>query len=178
MYRKRVAYELHDSYFRSMPIKHTIPKTAEVHIPMASYGEILCGRWTIIYLSAQEIQGVWGSDELEIRCGTENQHLERLGPQAPGWAAQEYGNKTLMANRVGVNMLQFCSVSNSLSHTTLSNKVRGIFFKGQCRSSLLRRRYDFACMHMSIQHKYCYVTYPYMNMWNVPRMFITYIHRT
>ena len=27
-----------------------------------------------------------------------------------------------------VNMLQFCSVSNSLSHTTLSNKVRGIFF--------------------------------------------------
>ena len=27
-----------------------------------------------------------------------------------------------------VNMLQFCSVSNSLSHATLSNKVRGIYF--------------------------------------------------
>ena len=25
----------------------------------------------------------WGSDELEIRCGRENQHPERLDPQAP-----------------------------------------------------------------------------------------------
>ena len=48
MHRKRVTYELHDSYFRSLTIKHAIPKTVEVHIPMASYGEILCGRWTII----------------------------------------------------------------------------------------------------------------------------------
>ena len=30
MHRKRVNYELHDSYFRSMMIKHAIPKTAEV----------------------------------------------------------------------------------------------------------------------------------------------------
>ena len=44
-------------------------------------------------------------------------------------------------------MLQFCSVSNSLSHTTLSNKVRGIFFlKELCRSLLLCRRYDSACV--------------------------------
>ena len=41
IYRKRVTCELHDSYFRSMTIKHAIPNTAEVHIPMASYGEIL-----------------------------------------------------------------------------------------------------------------------------------------
>ena len=39
----------------------------------------------------------------------------------------EWERNTVMANRVGVNMLQFCSVFNSLSHTTLSNKVRGIF---------------------------------------------------
>ena len=51
-----------------------------------------------------------------------------------------------MAIRVGVNMLQFCSVSNSFSHTNLSNKVRGIFFlKELCRSSLLCC-YDFACI--------------------------------
>ena len=31
--------ELHDSYFRSMTIKHAIPKTADMHIPMASYGK-------------------------------------------------------------------------------------------------------------------------------------------
>ena len=36
----------------------------------------------------------WGSDELEIRCGRENQHQERLGPQAPSWAAQENGKET------------------------------------------------------------------------------------
>ena len=48
MHRKRVTCELHDSYFRSMTIKHAIPKTAEVHIPMASYGNRLNGRWTII----------------------------------------------------------------------------------------------------------------------------------
>ena len=33
-----------------------------------------------------------------------------------------------MAIWVGVNMMQFCSVSNSLSQLNLSNKVRGIFF--------------------------------------------------
>ena len=60
---------------------------------------------------------VWRSDELEIRCGRENQHPERLGSQAPGWAVQENGKETrLWPIRVGVNMLQFCSVSNS-SHT-------------------------------------------------------------
>ena len=44
MHRKRVTCELHDSYFRSMTIKHSIPKTAEAHFPMASYGEILSER--------------------------------------------------------------------------------------------------------------------------------------
>ena len=41
----------------------------------------------------------------------------------------ERGGNAVMANRVGVNMLQFCLISKSLSHTTLSNKVRGIFSK-------------------------------------------------
>ena len=90
-------------------------------------------------------QLVWRPDQLELRCGGESQHPaeralrpsieqlgirrvgekmlewehipERLVHQAPGWAAQENGKETLMAIRVGVNMLQFCSVSNSLSHT-------------------------------------------------------------
>ena len=39
MHQKRVTCELHDSYFRWMKIKHAIPKMAEVHIPMASYGK-------------------------------------------------------------------------------------------------------------------------------------------
>ena len=33
MHRKRVTCELHDSYFCSMPIKHVIPRTAEVTHP-------------------------------------------------------------------------------------------------------------------------------------------------
>ena len=35
------------------------------------------------------IRPVRRSDELEIRCGRENQHPEMLGPRAPIWAAQE-----------------------------------------------------------------------------------------
>ena len=55
----------------------------------------------------------------------------------------------LMAIRVGVNMLQFCSVSNYLSHTTLSNKVRGIFSK-----NCVARLY---CVVVMILHAYVYV---------------------
>ena len=44
IHRKRVTYELHDSYFHSMTIKRAIPKTAEVHIPMDSYGKWSWGR--------------------------------------------------------------------------------------------------------------------------------------
>ena len=77
----------------------------------------------------------WGSDELGIRCSRESQHPERLGPQVPGWAAQENGKETLMAIRVGVNMLQFCSVSNSLSHTTLSIKWE-VYFSKNCVARL------------------------------------------
>ena len=35
---------------------------------------------------------------------------------------------------------------NQTKHTTLSNKVRGIFFKELCRSSLSLCRYDSACI--------------------------------
>ena len=45
-------------------------------------------------------------------------------------------------------MLQFCSVSNSLSHKTLSKKVRVYFSKKTVSSLLLCRRYDL-CMHES-----------------------------
>ena len=68
-----------------------------------------------------------------------------------GWALSRPGElerNTVMANRVGVNMLQFCSVSNSLSHTTLSIKWEVYFSKELCRLSLLCRRYDSACMQM------------------------------
>ena len=79
---------------------------------------------------------IWKPDQLETRSGRESQHpaeealkppIEQLGSDelnSPG----EHEKNAVMANRVGVNMLQFCSVSNFLSHTNLSNKVSGIFF--------------------------------------------------
>ena len=66
------------------------------------------------------------------------------GPQlsSPG----EWERNAVMANRVGVNMLQFCLVSNFLSHTTLSIKWEVYFSKDLCRSSLLCHCYDSAHM--------------------------------
>ena len=69
--------------------------------------------------------------------------------EPPGLRLSSPGERernAVMANRVGVNMLQFCSVSNSLSHTTLSIRWEVNFFKRLCRSSLLLCRYDSACI--------------------------------
>ena len=42
-------------------------------------------RWTLNYYITQlQLEIRWGSDELEIRCGRENQNPERLGLQAFG----------------------------------------------------------------------------------------------
>ena len=162
MHRKR-ACELHDSYFRSMTIKHAIPKTAEVHIQMASYGEILSGCWTVIKLSAQEIQPVWGAEELEKGCCRENGNQQRAGP--PGLrlnSIRRTRKETLMAIRVGVNMLPFCSVSNSLLHTTLSNKVRGIYFSKKTVSLVFIASslccYDYVLCVCIVGHDHGYKT--------------------
>ena len=125
MHQKRVTNELHDCYFRSMTIKHAIPKTVEVHIPMASYGKILSRRELLYNWVHRKFNQFWRPDQLEVRCGRESQHPAESW--ATSWAAQGNGKETLIAIRVGINM-QFCSVSNSLSHKTLSNKVSGIFF--------------------------------------------------
>ena len=46
------------------------------------------------YIIVSPINQFWRPDQLETRCGRENQHPERLGPQALGWAAQENGKET------------------------------------------------------------------------------------
>ena len=73
------------------------------------------------------------------------------GPPGPRLSSLgERERNAVMANRVGVNMLQFCSVSNSLSRTTLSIKWEVYFSKELCRSSLLCLRYDSACICVCI----------------------------
>ena len=52
------------------------------------------------------------------------------GPPGPGLSSTgERERNAVMANRVGANMLQFCSISNSLSHTTLWIKWEVYFFQ-------------------------------------------------
>ena len=84
-------------------------------------------------------------NQLKIRCGRENQH--------PVEQTRRTGKKRCCIHRSGVNMLQFCSVSNSLSHTTLSIKWGVYFSKDLCRSSLLCRRYDSACICIWVYNK-------------------------
>ena len=126
-------------------------------------------------------------NQLEIRCGREDQHpaegvlrlpIDQLqleirpvgetmlewgrcpreaGPPGPRLSSPgERERNTVMAIRVGVNMLQFCSVPNSLSHITkktFSNpfepfqiKWEVYFSKELCGSSLLCHRYDSTCI--------------------------------
>ena len=97
----------------------------------------------------------WRSDDLGIR---------RVGDKMPEWgicpreawpprprlsSPGERERNAVMTKRVGVNMLQFCSVSNSLSHTTFSNKLRGIFSK-----NCVARLY---CVVVMILHAYANV---------------------
>ena len=87
-------------------------------------------RWTLKYYITQCTgnSSSWGSDELEIRCGRENQHPERLGPQDPGWAAQENGKETrLWPIEWGQYVAVLFGLQLPLTHNPF-NKVRGIFF--------------------------------------------------
>ena len=75
----------------------------------------------------------------------------------------EQERNAVRANRGVVNMLQFCSVPNSLSHTTLRIKWEVYFSKELCRSSLLCRRYDSACMHLHM----CMYSWSWLyNIWS------------
>ena len=81
MHRKRVTYELHDSYFRLMTIKHAIPRTAEVtHPDGLSWRDI---EWAIelLYNSVKTVsQLVWRSDPLVTRCVRESPHPAEWAP--------------------------------------------------------------------------------------------------
>ena len=60
--------------------------------------------------------GVWGPDQFERRCWNENMSQRGWVSRPPVKHQENEKDTTLMAIRVAVNILQFCSVSNSLSH--------------------------------------------------------------
>ena len=118
-------------------------------------------------------------NQLEIRCGRESQHpaewalrppIEHLQMLEWGTCPREAGSpgprlsspggrerNAFMANRVGVNMLQFCSVSNSHSHTTLSIKWE-VYFLKNCVARLY-------CVVVMILHAFAYEYTTYGSMW-------------
>ena len=98
------------------------------------------------------------SDSLKIRRVGERCWIEECpretGPPGPRLSIPEQERNAVVAIGVGLNMLQFCLVSNSLSRTTLSIKWEVYFSKRLCRSSLLCRRYDSACRCICIMWLY------------------------
>ena len=138
MHRKRVTSELHDSYFRLMTIKHAIPKI----------------EWAIelLYNSVKAGSQRVGVEKLESGCGRESQYPAEGALRTPDGVWRPIGDKiqqrkpvewaprplvehqenekdtTLMAIRVGVNILQsLFSLQLPLTRKPY-NKVRGIFF--------------------------------------------------
>ena len=85
-------------------------------------------------------------NQLEI-SGRENQHPERLGPQAPGWAAQENRKETLLWPIEWGSICCRSVRSQTPSHTQpYQIKWEVYFAKELCRSSLLCCHYDSACI--------------------------------
>ena len=96
----------------------------------------------------------WRSDELEIRCGRENQHQERLGPQAPGWAVLENGKETRLWP-IEWDSICCSSVRSPITSHTQPFQIKWevYFSKELCRSSLLWRFYDSACICIWVCNK-------------------------
>ena len=91
-------------------------------------------------------QTSWGSRELEKWCCRENS-TQQKGPSGPRLRSLgEQERNTVMAIGMGENMLQFRSVYNSLSHTTLSIKWELYFSKELCSSLLLCHCVHHACI--------------------------------
>ena len=94
----------------------------------------------------------------------ETARTNRVDLRPSGWAALENGkDTTLMSIRVGVNILQFCSVSNSLSHANIANKVRYIFFKEVFARPLSLCRCDSFCMILHVCRWICIWVYNIIN---------------
>ena len=89
MHRKRVTSERHDSYFRLMTIKDAIPKieraiewAIELFYNSVETGSQWVGDRRVrdeMWLAVGTPDGVWGPDQLVIRCSRESQQSEPLG---------------------------------------------------------------------------------------------------
>ena len=143
MHQKRVTCEVHDSYFRSMIIKTFQDGGSGI------FRWPVMGRdWVGVELLYNSVHRKFNQLEKMLDWGTCSREAGPPGPRLSGPGERE--RNAVRTSRVGVSMLQFCSVSNSLSHATLSIKWEAYFSEELCRSSLLCRRYDSACICVCI----------------------------
>ena len=106
--------------------------------------ETICGRES--HHPVEEALGAPSSfgDPLVTRCGRERQHsAESWAPGPPVEHQENEKDTTLMAIRVGVNMLQSLFGLQLPLARKPCNKVRGIFFKEVFARLLLLRQYVF-----------------------------------
>ena len=95
-------------------------------------------------------QFVWRPDPLVTRCSRESQHPAEWAIRPPVEQPKRTGKNAVMANRVRVNILQLCSVSNSLSHATFQIEWEVYFSKRTVSSSSLGRCvYTCICIWVS-----------------------------
>ena len=84
MHRERMTYELNDSYFRSMTIKHAIPRTAEVTHQEGQLWRDIERAIELLYDSVKTgSQLVWRPDPLVTRCSRESQHPAEIWAPGP-----------------------------------------------------------------------------------------------
>ena len=122
-HQKRVASELHDSYFHSMTITQAIPKKAEVTHPDRQTSEEIAEAWRCVHITALEFEGNkrqtnWTEDSwvrvpVERSCGRES-HTRPRGLRLSSHEERERHNAE--GHNFGVEIFQLCSVSSSLSH--------------------------------------------------------------
>ena len=137
MHRKRVTYELHDSYFRLMTIKHSISKiewASNDYITQLSSSlsgscvqlscrqlETKCGRESHTRSKGLGALVSWGPEKMLIRCSKGRQHSAEwtLGPPVEYHSKGEQERHNVTVKRVEVKIFQLRSVSSSLSHANL-----------------------------------------------------------
>ena len=182
MHRKRVTCEMHDSYFRSMMIKIYHSKDGRscifrwpfmgrdwvgVELLYNSVHRKFNQSWRndAVEETAPSRSGPrdprlssWRSDELAIRWVGEKmlewEHVpERLGPQAPGWAAQENGKETRLWP-IEWRSISCSSVrSPTPSHTQPFEIKWEVYFSKELSSLVFIVSLLWLCLHlhMSIQ---------------------------
>ena len=110
------------------------------------------------------------SDQLERRSWIEVHVPERLGHQAPAWAAHENGEETRLWP-IDSGSICCSSVRSPTSSQTQPFQIKWevYFSKELCRLSLLCRRYDFACICIM-----CYTTKDFRGNTTVCRFLLSF----